>query len=471
MKKKHPFFVDCLEIRPAMTSKILAGIFLLAMLYPTGKTQAGENTLMPCSQVREKKTLTRVEDYVVMHGGNFRKTLKKKIDDLSLLAVVNGEIKPISFQIDEINEDDEWVLTGIPKHLEDRGIKPEVDDDNGHFDKNDELVFMARDSGDRLPKHIYPPGAMALDEIELTDPIDGGKSWVYLAAFPGNTPRTEYDYVDYTLPLGRVISDNYELGFNPNMASGPNFARLHLGPDDIIDRLKIRMQAKIIGITFSLDENNFHSELSLYEDGQIRVIRRVSNAIQLTKIFRTPSAAIENIYYGNICIIPVRIKVPISPRFFKSMIGYIRVRGGADFTNLHGWKIRTDTDPRWFTIDGRMDEEEKTINGKNSSWYLLSGPRGALLFRMVLNRKPDGSPQNLPIETDFFYVDDDNTPDPPEEIPGQSPNTGFLLNGIENLSRGTFYFYVVMYMIKDYREGMEQEYFKILDYPIRTVVK
>ena len=407
---------------------------------------------------------------MIIHGREFCRTLNRHIDTLSLMALVNGEIKPIPFQIDEITRDGEWVLTGIPERLKDSGVKPDVDDDNGHFDKNDELVFMIRDSGGRIPKDKYPPGADFVDEIELTDPLDGGKSWVYLCSFPENAPRSTYDYVDYTLPLGRVISDSYEYGFNPKMANAPNLMRIHLGADDIIDRMKIRIEAKIIGLKFSLDETNFHSELSLYKDGQIRVVRRLRNAIYFTKIFRTPSAAIENIYYGNIAIIPIRVSIPISPRFFKSMIGYIKARGGADFTNLHGWKMKIDTDPRWFTVDGKMDEAEKSMNRENTSWYLFSGPRGALLFRMVLNRKPDGSPQKLPITTEYFYVDDDSTNDPPEEIPGQSPNTGFLIHHIEDLKRGTFYFYVVMYMIKDYREGMEEEYFKILDHPIQAEV-
>jgi len=447
--------------------------FFFTIVFPGILIGAGENsdTVIPC-RTQETKTLTRLEDYIVVHGLKLRKSLRRKIGSLSLFALHGGELKPIPFQIDEINRDGEWVLPQIPPHLEDKSLEPEADDDNGHFDENDELVFMVRDSGDRARWETLPEGAVAVDEIELIDPVDRGKSWAYLVSFLKTAPpRSQYDYVDYTWPLGRVISDNYELGFSPDNDNGPNFMRLLLGKEDIIDRMKIRFSMKFLKWDFSLDETNFQSKMSFYKDGQIRVVRRIRNAIKFTRFIRTPSAAIENVYYDNICIIPVRIAVPFSPKKLEKVTSSIKVRGGADFHNLHGWKMRTETDPRWFEIDGIMDEAERSINGRDARWFILNGPRGALLFRMVLNRNPDGSPQDLPISTELFYVDDDNACDPPEEIPGQSPNVGFLMEGVTDLPRGVFYFYAVMYMIKDYREGMERDYFKILDHPVEVSVK
>ena len=93
------------------------------------------------------------------------------------------------------------------------------------------------------------------------------------------------------------------------------------------------------------------------------------------------------------------------------------------------------------------------------------------MVRMILDRKPDGSPQHLPIKTDFLYIDDDATPDPPEFVPGQSPNMGFWMSGFEDLPRGTLYFYLISYMVKGpYYDGLIEDYLNIMDHQIRAFV-
>jgi hypothetical protein len=113
-----------------------------------------------------------------------------------------------------------------------------------------------------------------------------------------------------------------------------------------------------------------------------------------------------------------------------------------------------------------MDETEKALKTEGVTWFVLTGPPGGYLCRIILNRKPDGSPQSLPIKTAFYYVDDDNLPDPPEFVPGQSPNLGFWMTGFEGLQKGCFYFYMIGYMMRDYQRGKELEYLDIMDRPV-----
>jgi hypothetical protein len=297
----------------------------------------------------------------------------------------------------------------------------------------------------------------------LRDPIDGGKAWVYLCSFSGKPPLSDRDYVEYVFPGGRVKTRNYEIGFPPDLPILPGYISIH-GSPNILDRVKIRLQTKLIGIRFSLNEANFVSELSLYKDGPIRVISRTRSAIKFIGIFRTPSAAVENICYENVSVIPIRIKLPLSVKALKSVIGYVRVRGTADFQNLHGWRIKTDVETSpWFDIDGKMDGVEKGAERKPCTWFLVSGPPGAFMIRLITNRMPDGSFQNSPIKNRLYYVDDDLSRDPPEFVPGQSPDVGFRMEGIEEMGKGILYFYAISYMIKDYTEGKEREYLNILD--------
>ncbi|MCX5867550.1 MAG: hypothetical protein NT009_08790 [Proteobacteria bacterium] len=422
----------------------------------------------PNPAVIEKKNLSRVDDFVVVRGEKLKRNLNNEIGKLSLFAYVEGKFQPVPFQVDEINPDGEWVLTQVPPEAK-KSAKPDRDDDNGSLDENDELAFMARDAGDRVAFDGLPAGVEAMDEITLRDPVDNGRAWVYLMSFRENPPLSKKDCVEYKLPENQVVARNYVLGFDPRMSIAPSLISVQ-GSPNLIDRMKIRLSTKLMGIPFGFDENSLVSELSLYKDGPIRVVRRVRSSIQFTRLFRTPSAAVENIYYDNTMVIPIRIRIPISLKSFRSLISYIRVRGSADLRNTHGWKIKVDTDPRWMSVDGKMDEVEKSVQGEGSTWFIASGPEGAFIIRMILNRNPDGSFQKSPIKTRLYYVDDDNAPDPPESVPGQSPQVGWWMEGLPDLEKGTLYFFAIVYLIKDYSEGVEKNYLKILDQPIEVSV-
>ncbi|MDD5222962.1 MAG: hypothetical protein PHE84_03155 [bacterium] len=418
--------------------------------------------------VLEKKTITRTEDFVVAPGKVLRKSLGEDINQLGLFAFHDGSLVPIPFQIDEINKEGEWVLTQVPPALAGTGLKPERDEDDGNLDENDELAFMVKDSGDRVSPEGYPPEALKVDEIMLKDPLDGGKAWVYLCSFKGSFARSHRDYVDYIFPEDQIKTGNYVMGFPPELPIVPGMISIR-GSSNILDRMKIRLKVKIIGIEFPLEESNFISKLSLYKDGPIRVIRRTRSAIKFTRMFRSPAAAVENIFYENAVQIPIKARLLISTKSFKFLIPYIIVRGTADLKNMHGWKLKTNLDPRWLKIDGKMDEDENILNGKEGfNWFLASGPPGVFMIRLVLDRKPDGTFQKTPITTRLYYQDDDASIDPPEATPGESPDVGYWLDGLRDLEKGIFYIYPALFMIKDYTEGKEKDYLNIFDQPLEV---
>jgi hypothetical protein len=117
-----------------------------------------------------------------------------------------------------------------------------------------------------------------------------------------------------------------------------------------------------------------------------------------------------------------------------------------------------------------MDEEEKAMNGEDLNWFLLAGENKAFVVRIVLDHKPDGSHQETPITPHIYYVDDDKLNDKPENVPGQSPNIQFQLDGFGDLSKGYLYFYTIFYIIDNYEDGMENKYLRIMDKPIISVV-
>lgn len=444
-------------------------LVLVIILFPLESypAKAGGPSSLP--RIIEKKTMSRVVDYVTVQGKQLPSNLNKVIKNMSLFAFVDGKGAPIPFQIDERDSEDDWVLTMVPPSLQGKSVKPQEDDDKGRLDGNDELVFMARDSGSRIREGYFPPGAVAVDEIELTDPIDGGKSWVYLYSFTQDPPLSDRSYVKYIIEQDRITSDTIDVGFPPSLPIAPGFISIH-GRENILDQMKVRASAEILFIPVSLDESCFLSELSYYQTGPVRIIRRTSNAVKVTRLIRTPAAMVENLYYDRMIVIPIKVKLPFSVKFFKRIIKFIKVRGSADMQNLHGWRIRFDFSPQWFSIDGKMDAEEEEIAGEDVKWFLVSRNSDAFILRLVLDRGPDGSYREVPITSSLYYVDGDDRPDPPEFIPGQSPNVGFWLNNLRELEKGFFYCFPIFFAIDDYREGAEVEYMNSIDRSIKVRV-
>ena len=135
--------------------------------------------------VAEKRSMTRVDDFVVCYGKQFKETRNKAINSMSMISCIDGKITIIPFQIDEINSEGEWVLPQIPPYLDKPIVKMEKDDDDWHFDANDELVFMTLDLGAQAAPAEWLGDASAQDhlryEVRVVDPLNPGEQgWVYI---------------------------------------------------------------------------------------------------------------------------------------------------------------------------------------------------------------------------------------------------------------------------------------------------
>jgi hypothetical protein len=140
-----------------------------------------------------KKTLKRTEDPVIIEGKDLMSLLGSRPDRLSLMAWTYDGFQPVPFQMDERDEKGEYVFT---MSVEGGKTTPSNEaDQDPKLDANDELVFMVFDAGDRHPEVSFPDGVDKGVEIEITDPVDGGKAWIYLFAFKNEAPRSGLDYV------------------------------------------------------------------------------------------------------------------------------------------------------------------------------------------------------------------------------------------------------------------------------------
>ncbi len=374
-----------------------------------------------------KNAITREFDHVVVHGKDLKENLNKPISQMRLFVLKDGKMQPTPFQIDEVTDDGDWVLPYKSPYLEQKMASKAVliqDDPPEIMDENDQMAFMITDIGDRAAPSLWPAGWLYADEIILTDPLTKDQGWVYLFSFPTPPDPNPVDYVEYRLPedkKDRIFTDNYTMGFSHEVPSTPDYIDYGDGIN-CLDRMKMRTFFRFFYIIkFERNENDTKSMVFQYKDGPVRAVRMVRSSFRLVGNLQSPQLSSETLYYRNATVLPMRIKLPKIP---DGIINEAFVDSGGDWRNLHGWKVRLNTDERRLNVDGKMDEVEKNINTEGARWYILKGPGKAMIIFLKFLEDYGNT-------TKFHYLDDAVTEYPPEFHPGQVPFIGYRIRDLQ----------------------------------------
>ena len=184
--------------------------------------------------VAQTGTLTRPRDPVVMVGEALPSLLGLPVDEVVAFRYEGGWAQ-IPVQIDERKltlygsvwgDDTPGPLATMAYTDATTYTGP---DDNPAFDDDDELVFMAVDTGDRAPMAAALPEEVIPDtgvEVAIEDPLDGGQAYAYLFRTDGTLlPSAGQDYVtyDFVLLAGTYIPD-YNLGEGRNPEDSQAFS-------------------------------------------------------------------------------------------------------------------------------------------------------------------------------------------------------------------------------------------------------
>jgi len=427
-----------------------AGLFLFALLP------------FPPYLFAQEKTLTRQDDPVVMAGRQFQPRPAGPAGQLALVAWRDHAWAPVPFQIDQKKPDGSYCFTQGPE----AGADPDPD-----FDANDELVFMAKDSGDRAEPGEWPAGARTVREIELTDPQSGEQGWLYLAGFAGQTPRSGEDYirveVDPAAHYRRVITYEYIMG-GPMDRVYPDFMAANRAEGsrgkDVLDRLKMRGEVVLpMGITvpFAFDEMTKAQDVG-WIDGPVRVLHLAQGYIEIAKYFRFKIEGYSLIsYYVNHMIWPIALSAPGSSHIIKT----VNFRGYMDFCPaVYGSYPFSAANPlsEQVILDGHMSEAEKHLDTRTPiAWNAGFGPQGALVSRLFTVPPIPGQKQ-LP-----YYLDDATVNDPPEACPGVSAVGYTLVNPSGEQPPGviTYQYY---YFLNQLQPEQVQRILDILDHPLQV---
>ena len=148
---------------------LFAGI--LAILFPAVALALSD----PSDPTPEKADLGRFADPVLIQAEAFPALAGGALDNYRVFAAPDGALQPIRFQIDEMTEEGDFVFPYGKQSNKKQG--------NGVLDPRDVVLFMAKDSGDRVSETLWPGRAAKGVEIELIDPVDQTRSWAYLFFF------------------------------------------------------------------------------------------------------------------------------------------------------------------------------------------------------------------------------------------------------------------------------------------------
>ena len=270
------------------------------------------------------------------------------------------------------------------------------------LDANDEIAFMARDTGGPAPRGTADPeGVVASsgDRVVVTDPLANydavrgtGLGYIYLfrRASGALSPSAGKDYVTYAFapddPMGHsesstVSSDRYSTHFSARWTRD----RLSVGSGpDILDRHRnlfavgncVRSED-----TFSAGDGGYATNI----DGPVRVIRSYLGANSGTYTQR------EHIFYRSAEQVRTFLRVHAIP-------------GILDFYDLSaaaiGMQYSSSSTPTGVTVDGVPD----TTGAAAPTWEAISGAQGAVVSTTASVTDIVG------LATQAYYLDDATPP-------------------------------------------------------------
>jgi hypothetical protein len=291
-------------------------------------------------------------------------------------------------------------------------------DPDGSFDADDELTFMAGDTGDRArhkdgrPRGVSRKRATRIRVGDPRRPLAADKKLAYLYVFRsrgGLDPSAGKDYVSYDFDLdsgaykptyrrgsgpnpehSKIATGTYEIGFSDRWY----YDELRLKPPggsgaDILDGFKFGFGAGSCGrseATFNAGEGAFVANI----DGPVRAIRSYVGANSGPRTERT------HFFYGDRHEIVTDLRVHSVP----GPLIYTDLSGAAA-----GMTFRASNTPA-VTVDGAPDPP---LGGDlpPAEWQLWSGDQGSLF---AADRFTSSFGDDLEAGGYGFYLDDSTPP-------------------------------------------------------------
>ena len=324
----------------------------------------------------EAKTLRRQHDPVIVRTGLLAGVPDRETSRYRLYALQADRLVPIPFQFDARGADGEIVLFSD-------GTETEF-----VFDGDDELVFMARDAGDRAPEAALPTSSDAVLEIEVADGR-GARAWAYLAHFAGEPPaRSPVRYATFDPASQEARALLYEVSYSREPSNFLASVRIPAAAggtgESLIERLRMRISPTfsflVTTVQLTLTEESFAVEPDGLKNGPVRAIRRVRQSLDLGAAFpEFPNGQVVTYYYASSFQTPSRFSIPWLA--LKTLRDFDFESLGEFGTEARGMRYWDAANPEGVPFArGKRPAAADT----DHDWWVVSGPAGTCLHALVI---------------------------------------------------------------------------------------
>ena len=426
---------------------------LLALLLPPGVCRGME------------KSLARTADPLEIPGDSLPGILGASLEGIHVSAVQDGRWTRVPCQIDERRrvrkESGEVVLD----YVFPQGTLPKADDDPV-FDRDDLLVLLARDLGDRAGSGATVESGRPVYEIEVVDPRDGSRGWAYVSVDSDHLTAPMEDYVSYRPDESILEGNRYRIHLSKDSPLLYEQLVLKGGTPEtgargrnIVDRFKMRAKASLFlpFIRFRRNEADLHSRTVAWIDGPVRVIRRTETWVDLLWGFSTQAQVQDTLFYPDHFYFCVDLSSPIA---LDRLIAHAEVRLTADLNEQAvGMLFVSRGNTPGLVVDGIMSEQERHLQTEGQDWYAVGDADGTLYSRLII-------PQDAPVQASLAYMDDRDEADPPETHSGRWGDAGYRLSGLESVGKGRYQLLLHSMVGEGYRAGGERAFLDMTDQPL-----
>ena len=350
------------------------------------------------------------------------KTRNWLISDLSVVAIRNGKLEPIPFQIDEINQE------GFPYSSQ---MAIANSGRPGFWDGRDELLFMLQDaSTQRWQTDVSltkPTPISPLLELQVI--TASGPRYVYLLW--RDSRRSSQDYVRYDVDTFFAETQHYALASsfkNPlELTDMQFFAFEDKNKSSLLDTLKMRIQGHWVGANngLTITNRNFDAKVQTVLQGPIRVSVQMKATILLAKV---PIMNLWVMYQFSAAHMRAITRAK-TPSWMPMFVNSTSVSISVDANQLRGSKVYgMQGDQVLAVVDGRLSVPEQALQQQSLNpehfWWLLKSPENFQALATL------AIPQSADTQVNLIYQDDARLKVDPERFTGQWPNIGFAVSNI-----------------------------------------
>jgi pimeloyl-ACP methyl ester carboxylesterase len=378
----------------------LRALVLVVMLSAAGvilvsRVMADPDVAAPARALQTGKTLDRELEPVIVGGAGVEGFTGLPVDELLVYSYTDGVWRQIPAQVDEVTATGEYTAT-----------------EDELLDANDEILFMAKDLGDRAEESVPMvdgyPACVRWYEIEVTDPISPSQQgWAYLVHSGALTSTLADDYVTFDPDLHRIDTASYSLSF---ASTHSGFGYLALGGSgvNILDRTKTRVYPQQAILPVLTEDTLSPPPDDLVKDGPVRAIVRGGKTL-----------AYQSVVWRTITIGRL---IPPYDKALRFSTDFSETVSGSTYYNAAAME--------GVTVDGITDTIPAT---PLSPWWQLSTNDGTLV--QVCDTSSIGGEQ-----TNYFR--DDSATDPDDTGDGRSyGDTGVYIDAPHDALTYTFSLY------------------------------